>query len=52
MPMDAMRTPYRKVLQEFLEQDEVKDCSIQRRLGTSYEDRLGMPDNRRIPRFG
>ena len=34
-----------KVLQEFLEQDEVKDSSIQSRLGTSYEDRLGVPDN-------
>ncbi|GJL67910.1 MAG: hypothetical protein NPIRA06_05450 [Nitrospirales bacterium] len=33
-----------KVLQEFLEQDEVEDCSIQSRLGTSYEDRLGIPD--------
>ncbi|HSF10172.1 MAG TPA: transaldolase family protein [Nitrospirales bacterium] len=34
-----------KVLQEFLEQNEVKDSSIQSRLGTSYEDRLGIPDN-------
>jgi transaldolase len=34
-----------KVLQEFLEQKEVQDSSIQNRLGTSYEDRLGIPDN-------
>ncbi|MCA9473204.1 MAG: hypothetical protein KC594_14180, partial [Nitrospira sp.] len=34
-----------KVLQEFLGQDEVIPSSIQSRLGTSYKDRLGIPDN-------
>lgn len=34
-----------KVLQEFLGQDEVTPSSIQSRLGTAYEDRLGIPDN-------
>ena len=41
---DAYTVPC-KVLQEFLEQDELKNRSIQSRLGSSYEDRLGIPDN-------
>ena len=41
---DAYTVPC-KVLQEFLGQDEVNASSIQSRLGTSYEDRLGIPDN-------
>lgn len=41
---DAYTVPC-KVLQEFLDQDEATADSIQSRLGTSYEDRLGIPDN-------
>ncbi|GJL58657.1 MAG: hypothetical protein NPIRA03_15140 [Nitrospirales bacterium] len=41
---DAYTVPC-KVLQEFLGQDEMIPGSIQIRLGTSYEDRLGIPDH-------